>query len=347
MFSTEGRKTGDGEGQTSDKTQYDDCMSSQSSSFRDERYSTAHSLPDADPDYDKWNPPTTSTPYSSRVRFRPQPDITGNTHRDGHSEFCCSGNTFRSTQRSTLKPEKFDGTGDWSDFLKHFEMVATWNEWTEAEKIAQLSMSFTGVARETWSDTCTNTSALRDYNALVATMSQRFRPEGQEEAFKAEFRGRVKQASESFRDYGHSLRRLVIRAFPGIPYEAKDEVACDQFLLGLGDPEMRKHVSLQHPTSLDHAVIIATEYQTISHSVRASWPQKPVTVAAVSGNGGGGTTNRSECVDDIVKALDEIRGKQTRVPRRGRCYFCDEPGHIMRTCPTFLAFKQSCQGPLN
>ena len=54
--------------------------------------------------------------------------------------------------RLKYKPEKYDGTVDWSDYLKHFEKVVQWNGWSDNEKAAQLSMSLTGVACQAWSD---------------------------------------------------------------------------------------------------------------------------------------------------------------------------------------------------
>ena len=37
-------------------------------------------------------------------------------------------------QRTKQKPEKFDGSSDWADYIKHFEMVSLWNGWREDEK---------------------------------------------------------------------------------------------------------------------------------------------------------------------------------------------------------------------
>ena len=54
----------------------------------------------------------------------------------------------------SYKPKKYDGSTDWTDYLKHFEIVSQWNGWSDLKKAAQLSMSMTGVARQTWSDIC-------------------------------------------------------------------------------------------------------------------------------------------------------------------------------------------------
>ena len=43
--------------------------------------------------------------------------------------------------RSKYKPEKYGGTTDCSDYLKHFERVAQWNGWSDNDKAARLSMS--------------------------------------------------------------------------------------------------------------------------------------------------------------------------------------------------------------
>ena len=90
--------------------------------------------------------------------------------------------SFQSGRFKSYKPEKYDGTSDWTDYLKHFEIVATWNGWSEMEKAAQLSMSMTGVARQAWADSCSDISVLGDYKALIRHMGQRFKPEGQEES---------------------------------------------------------------------------------------------------------------------------------------------------------------------
>ena len=63
------------------------------------------------------------------------------------------------------------------------------------------------MARQTWSDICSDPSMLFDYRSLVKEIGQRFKPGGQEETYKAGFRGRVKQKEETFLEYGYCLRR--------------------------------------------------------------------------------------------------------------------------------------------
>ena len=132
--------------------------------------------------------------------------------------------------RSKSKVDKFDGMSDWSDYLKHFELVAAWNGWSREELAVQLSVSLTGTARQIWAD-----SGLAydfDYDHMVLVLSQRFNPLGQEEAFKAEFRGRSRSKNESFLEHGHALRRLAIKAFPRKTMEDREETVKDQFLQG-------------------------------------------------------------------------------------------------------------------
>ena len=77
------------------------------------------------------------------------------------------------------KPEKFDSTADWSDYLKHFEKVAQWNVWSDNNKAAQLSMSLTAVARQIWSDSVDASVENDDYDPLVEVMRHSFNPRGQ------------------------------------------------------------------------------------------------------------------------------------------------------------------------
>ena len=255
--------------------------------------------------------------------------------------------SFQSGRFKSYKPEKYDGTSDWTDYLKHFEIVATWNGWSEMEKAAQLSMSMTGVARQAWADSCSDISVLGDYKALIRHMGQRFKPEGQEESYKAEFRSRIKRKDETFLEYGYALRRLVIRAFPRLSHEGREELVRDQFVMGLSDAEMRRHVSLSHPETLDKAITLATEFEVISQSIRVPFPQKPKPVSAVQDTAS--PSANDEILTQVLEAIHKLSQNQSR-PRRGqhniRCYECQELGHVKRHC---LQLKQvnSSEKPLN
>ena len=131
------------------------------------------------------------------------------------------------------KPEKFDGTADWSDYLKHFEKVAQWNGLSDYDKAAQLSMSFTGVARQVWFYSVNTSVENDDYDSLVEMMGHRFKPKGQEETYKAEFRSRNKRKDETYIELGYTLRRLATRAFPGLSHDAHETIVLEPFLMGL------------------------------------------------------------------------------------------------------------------
>ena len=175
------------------------------------------------------------------------------------------------SNRIRCKPEKYHGCLDWSDYLRQFQKVADRNEWNDREKAAQLSMNVSGLARQAWADrpgqrVSVIPAAEVTYDALVTALTQRFKPEGQEETYKAEFSRSVRKAEETFLEFGYSLRRLANRAFPKLAHEAREDLVIDLFLLGLSDAEMRRHVSLAHPGCMDKAITLVTEYETITQS---------------------------------------------------------------------------------
>ena len=47
--------------------------------------------------------------------------------------------------------------------------------------------------------------------------------------------------------FGYALRRLASKAFPGISLNAQEQWILDQFINGLGNAEIRKHVQFAHP----------------------------------------------------------------------------------------------------
>ena len=100
-------------------------------------------------------------------------------------------------------------------------------------KLRSLSMNLFGLARQAWADSFSDLGSEVTYGALVSVLTKRFKPEGQGEACKAEFKCRNRRAEETFLEFGDALRRLAIRAFPRIAHEAREDMVIDQFLLGL------------------------------------------------------------------------------------------------------------------
>ena len=234
--------------------------------------------------------------------------------------------------RFNYKADKFNGTTDWSDYLQHFEMVAKWNNWSGLEKAAQLSMNLTGVARQVWTDSFCDPLVQVSYEDLVKALHQRFRPEGQEEVHKAEFRSLTKKHSESFMEFGYTLRRLAIRAFSSISGKAREGFVVDQFLVGLTDLDMRKHVSLQHPKSIDQAITLATKFDIVVQAVKAPYLLKPKPVAAVAA---APDQDLASSVRELIGVLTarSAKGGQSKQPFSGQCWGCQKVGHIQFNCP--------------
>ena len=66
--------------------------------------------------------------------------------------------------------------------------------------------------------------------------------------------------------YGYALQRLASKAFPTISLNAQEQWVLDQFVNGLGNSEIRKHVQFAHPRNLHEAIYLATEYECFEMS---------------------------------------------------------------------------------
>ena len=163
--------------------------------------------------------------------------------------------------RKQKEPDKYDGEKvEWQDFQVHFETVATWNGWTDLEKGLQLATCLRGKAQKVLSEL--KPSQKSDYYTLTSVLAKRFNPPHRENAFRAVFRQKKRQPKESLMDYGCEVSRLAQKAYPEFPYEALDQVSREQFVRGLSDVDMKRHVDLQNPSSLEEAISLATQFES-------------------------------------------------------------------------------------
>lgn len=97
-------------------------------------------------------------------------------------------------------------------------------------------------------------------------MSNRFSPAERVFSYRSEFRNRRRQKHESASDYGYALRILSCLAYPEVPHSLREINVIEQFINGLSSHDLKKHISLNHPKSLDDAIALATEYKAFEGS---------------------------------------------------------------------------------
>ena len=173
----------------------------------------------------------------------------------------CQTDTEKLPHRKQKEPDKYDGEKvEWQDFIVHFETVATWNGWTDLEKGLQLATCLRGKAQKVLSEL--KPSQKSNYITLTSVLAKRFNPPHRENAFRAVLRQRRRLPKESLMDFGCEVSRLAQKAYPEFPYEALDQVSREQFVRGLSDVDMKRHVDLQNPSSLEEAISLATQFES-------------------------------------------------------------------------------------
>ena len=64
----------------------------------------------------------------------------------------------------------------------------------------------------------------QSYAAAKEALHNRFKPDSKRELYKVELEKRKKSEKESWADYGDALSRLVLKAFPNLQDEAREQL---------------------------------------------------------------------------------------------------------------------------
>lgn len=243
-----------------------------------------------------------------------------------------SDNSNRHRLRKEKEPDKFDGKSvAWQDYLVHFEQVSLWNKWSYEEMSQQLIMSLRGEAQRILGDL--SQSQLKDYNSLRSILASRFCPQERTVAYRVEFRSRSRKSGETPSDYGYALRRLGNLAFPDMSYSNREIIIVEQFMNGIGNSDIRSHVILHHPNTLESAISSATEFEAIKG------PQLSITKPYVSSV----QSSEVKSPDELLSAIKSLeisinklsnrhRGGLSQSGKAVKCYNCKMLGHIAKYC---------------
>lgn len=112
-----------------------------------------------------------------------------------------------------FKPQLFDGKVSWIDYHRQFEIIATRNHCSEAEKANALASQLRGYALLVLSSFSRWDQI--DYGALCQILDQRYGTD--QSTCLTQFRFCVQKPKESITEFSISLRRLAVTAFPECP----------------------------------------------------------------------------------------------------------------------------------
>ena len=127
-----------------------------------------------------------------------------------------------------------------ADYLSHFERVARWNGWSHEAKGIQLAMNLRGAAQQGLG--CLTHFEVDDHEVLCSVLKKRFSPKERVPMYRSAFRNRKKFNGEFVSDFDFSLSRLVNRAYVDLPWDARETTVVEQFIHGLDDTDLKRHV---------------------------------------------------------------------------------------------------------
>ncbi|KAL7880306.1 hypothetical protein SRHO_G00025600, partial [Serrasalmus rhombeus] len=277
---------------------------------------------------------------------QPADTVGGSSHvpQSQHSQ-------ISQVQRPVFMPESFTGSGrDWFDWSEQFEMAAEVNGWNDAFKLKFMSLLLTGRARDIYSGLAIEEKS--SYPSLKAALTKCFQPCDSAEWNRVNFIGRKRLPQESAREYGNTLRRLVIKAYPTVGAPTQDLLAKDHFIANVGSAELRIQLRTAKLETLEEAINVASELELI-RGLEQSPSKQPtqvlVNTATVLDSQMHTLLGVVEGLRQDVKTLQNtVKNLQSRVgesfessktivgeraPERGVCWECGCNRHIKRDCP--------------
>ena len=111
-----------------------------------------------------------------------------------------------------FKPEPYDGSSDWPEYLVYFEQLAEVHGWDHPTMAMVLGLSLRGSARSVMVNL--TMPQRRDYKALKSALTQHFCPPQQVHLYQAELKARKRKPDESLPDLGRDIARLIRLAYP-------------------------------------------------------------------------------------------------------------------------------------
>ena len=200
-----------------------------------------------------------------------------------------------------------------------------------------------------------------DYGTVRDCLRQHYAPAGSEMEWQFKLQSRIQRPGESLWEFSGALRVLADKAYPRWLPEQRAELLQNQFIQGVRSPSIQLRLMKDVPATLDDALRIASQQETVETAQKRLLQERPHPEAAVltedpiiersqspiavasTASGTRPTSQRDQMIDTLSKQVKELseqlsrlqagRGQQRARTKDVTCWECGGRGHIRRDCP--------------
>ena len=190
----------------------------------------------------------------------------------------------------------------------------------------QLAMALTGEATEVLGTLGPSYST--DYDALVKALKDRYDPDGRASHHSMALMNVSCRPGQDISTYGHEVRRLAYKAYPG--NQLDENILVDIFIKGLPGQDIRRHVYLSRPKTLAEAITLGVNFETI---------EKPTTPAHKPKQNVMPVQPQNNEMMDTLKAIQELlqsKEKKGKTQKKITCFRCRQQGHMAKECKAVI-----------
>ena len=215
-----------------------------------------------------------------------------------------------------MRPQNYDGSSDFEEFLCQFEITCEINAWKYKEKSLYLANCLTGVARSLLNDL--DSDGRRDYDTLIEKLRNRFGSVNQSEIYRTQLKSRTRHTGETIQELAHAIKKLVHQAYPGVNKEVIETLSLDNFIDAITDSDIRMRVQELSPKSLDEAeqICVRLEAYKVADKQRSCFVGRLGTKIESSKDRQGISSSQFEILSDAISSLSnevkQLNQKNTR-----------------------------------
>ena len=158
-----------------------------------------------------------------------------------------------------VKPQKYDGSEDFGDYLTQFNLLSELNGWNQVTKSLNLAGALSGNARALLTEL--SEDERRNFESLVGIHENRFGSKNRAEVFRSKLQGKLKGKDESIPELAQSIRKLTRKAYPTASNDTINVLAIENFIEALPDTDIRLRLKEVGPKTIMETESIAVRLE--------------------------------------------------------------------------------------